>query len=121
MAALLSSPSPPSQLGSKSLESQLRIPLLLRPLLRAYVLGYASSTGPRLISLILRHVAKNRKRVIIGNGEGQPQHVFLSSLLGILRGGLELQRFPTSCALLAGGSTMLQVSMVTCVLIRQRV
>lgn len=33
---------------------------------------------------------------------------FFSSLLGILRGGLELQRFPTFCAALVGGSTFLQ-------------
>ncbi|PQE10564.1 integral membrane protein [Rutstroemia sp. NJR-2017a BVV2] len=79
------------------------IPLILRPLIRAYLLGYASSTGPRLLTLCLVHLSRRRKNI-----NEKLDEYFLSSFLKILRGGLELQRFPTFCAALVGGSTFLQ-------------
>ncbi|KAM3065307.1 hypothetical protein ACMFMF_011245 [Clarireedia jacksonii] len=79
------------------------IPLILRPLIRAYLLGYISSTGPRLLTLCLVHLSRKRRNI-----DENSEKYFLSSFLKILRGGLELQRFPTFCAALVGGSTFLQ-------------
>lgn len=79
------------------------VPSVLRPVLRAYVLGYASSTAPRVLTLLLLHLSRRRKNI-----DPKPEDKFLPSLLRILRGGLELQRFPTFCAALVGGSTLLE-------------
>jgi hypothetical protein len=79
------------------------VPHALRPVLRAYVLGYASSTAPRLLTLLLTHLSRKRKNI-----DEKPDDFFLLSLFRILKGGLELQRFPTFCAALVGGSTLLQ-------------
>ncbi|KAI0131260.1 hypothetical protein F4814DRAFT_162961 [Daldinia grandis] len=84
------------------------IPPLLRPLIRAYVLGYTSAVAPRLLTLILQHVTRR------GRDKGaatvtQPRDSFISSLQRIVRGGLEFQRFPTFCAALVGGTTLLEV------------
>lgn len=80
-----------------------RIPPLVRPVLRAYVLGYASSTAPRLLTLLLTHLSRRRKNI-----DEKPDDYFLLSFFQILKGGLELQRFPTFCAALVGGSTLLE-------------
>lgn len=88
---------------SKSRSLEQRIPLLLRPVLRAYVLGYASSTAPRILTLLLTHLSRKRKNI-----DERPDDYFLYSLLRILKGGLEPQRFPTFCAALVGGSTLLE-------------
>ncbi|TVY81890.1 hypothetical protein LSUE1_G001765 [Lachnellula suecica] len=80
------------------------LPLVLRPVLRAYFLGYASSTAPRVLTLLLLHLSRRRKNII----DEKPEDCFLPSLLRILRGGVELQRFPTFCAALVGGSTLLE-------------
>jgi hypothetical protein len=82
---------------------QQKVPPLLRPVLRAYVLGYASSTAPRLLTLLLTHLSRRRKNI-----DEKPDDDFGLSLVRILRGGLELQRFPTFCAALVGGSTLLE-------------
>lgn len=76
---------------------------LLRPLVKAYVLGYASSTAPRLLTLLVTLVTKKSK-----DGERDFQRAFLGTYR-ILRGGLEWQRFPTFCAALIGGTGLLQV------------
>lgn len=81
------------------------VPAALRPLVKAYVFGYASSTTPRLLSLLLIHLRKNEK-----DGSIKDFALFRASLLVILKNGLEWQRFPTFCAALIGGSTLLQVS-----------
>jgi hypothetical protein len=80
------------------------VPPALRPVFRAYVLGYASSTVPRVLTLILTHLSRRRKTI-----DEKPDDSFLLSLFRILKGGLEFQRFPTFCAALVGGSTLLQV------------
>ena len=84
-----------------SLESS--IPPILRPLVRAYVLGYASSTIPRLLSLLLTHLIRKKK-----NNDKKKQSNLLSSAGSILLKGLDPQRFPTFCAALIGGSTLLE-------------
>ncbi|KAI1121682.1 integral membrane protein [Nemania abortiva] len=88
------------------------IPPILRPVLRAYVLGYASAVAPRVLTLILQNGARWRK----GRGRGlhngdttRPQDSFAASLRHILCGGLDPQRFPTFCALLVGGTTLFDV------------
>uniref|UniRef100_A0A0D2XVK0 Uncharacterized protein n=1 Tax=Fusarium oxysporum (strain Fo5176) TaxID=660025 RepID=A0A0D2XVK0_FUSOF len=39
------------------------IPEILRPLIRAYLLGYASAVAPRLLTLVLQHVAKRKRKL----------------------------------------------------------
>jgi hypothetical protein len=84
------------------------IPPALRPVFRAYLLGYASSTAPRLLTLLLTHLSRRRKIT-----DEKIDSSFLQSVFHILKGGLEFQRFPTFCAALVGGSTLLQVRHVT--------
>ncbi|KIN02495.1 hypothetical protein OIDMADRAFT_102648 [Oidiodendron maius Zn] len=79
------------------------IPPVLRPLVRAYVLGYASSTIPRLLSLLLTHLIRKRK-----NNDKKKPNSLLSSAGSILLKGLDPQRFPTFCAALIGGSTLIE-------------
>jgi hypothetical protein len=79
------------------------VPPALRPVFRAYILGYASSTGPRLLTLLLTHLSRRRKKA-----DEKSEDPFVLSLFRILKGGLEFQRFPTFCAALVGGSTLLQ-------------
>ncbi|RWA11012.1 hypothetical protein EKO27_g4079 [Xylaria grammica] len=84
------------------------IPPVLRPVVRAYILGYASAVAPRVLTLVLQNGARWRK----GQGlkrETQPQASFIASLLHILRTGLDPQRFPTFCAALVGGTTLFDV------------
>lgn len=110
------------------------IPPVLRPLVRAYLLGYASTVAPRLLTLVLQQLTRRRKgrdaaattstKSSSSNGsvakhdqEGppqqpqtqQPQQPFLVAFKQILSSGLDWQRFPTFCAALAGGSTLLEV------------
>jgi hypothetical protein len=77
------------------------VPALLRPLIRAYILGYASSTVPRLLTLLLTWLSKRKKISEEGGQLG-------SSIIKVLREGLDWHRFPTFCATLVGGSTLLQ-------------
>lgn len=76
---------------------------LLQPLIKAYFLGYASSTGPRLLTLLVTLVTKKSK-----DGERKFERA-LFGVYRILRGGFEWQRFPTFCAALIGGTSLLQV------------
>ncbi len=79
------------------------VPPVLRPVIRAYVLGYASSTVPRLLTLFLTHLSRRRKNI-----DEKPEDDFPGFFIRILKGGLEVQRFPTFCGLLIGGSTLLE-------------
>ncbi|KAI4869068.1 hypothetical protein F4820DRAFT_61412 [Hypoxylon rubiginosum] len=98
--------------GRRKLDAS--IPPLLRPLIRAYVLGYASAVAPRLLTLVLQHVTRRRGRTDKGAVTvAQPHDSFIASLQRILRGGLDLQRFPTFCAVLVGGTTLLEVLLGT--------
>jgi len=97
--------SPRGPRRTRSLEHVVSPPF--RPVFRAYILGYASSTGPRLLTLILTHLSRRRKN---NNNENHDDDSFCLALFRILKGGLEFQRFPTFCAALVGGSTLLQAS-----------
>lgn len=79
------------------------IPPALQPIARAYVLGYASSTVPRIMTLVLLYIGRRGK-----NTHGKSEDHVLVSLAKILKGGLEPQRFPTFCAALVGGSSILE-------------
>ncbi|KAH8811735.1 hypothetical protein F5884DRAFT_670309 [Xylogone sp. PMI_703] len=85
---------------STSIEARFNVPLVLRPLLRAYVLGYASSTLPRIITLLLTHLTRHRRKRPSIAGDKKPDVPFLTSLKAILSGALECQRFPAFCATL---------------------
>ncbi|EJT79193.1 integral membrane protein [Gaeumannomyces tritici R3-111a-1] len=82
------------------------VPPLLRPMLRAWALGYGSSVAPRVLTLVIQTFARGRN---LKNTAQQPRPPFLRALIHILCGGLDPQRFPTFCALLVGGTTLLQV------------
>ncbi|KAI1427927.1 integral membrane protein [Xylaria sp. FL1777] len=88
------------------------VPPILRPVLRAYVLGYASAVAPRVLTLILQNGARWRR----GRGlktdaqpPAPPRDSFAASLRHILCTGLDPQRFPAFCATLVGGTTLLDV------------
>ncbi|KUI67096.1 hypothetical protein VM1G_03230 [Cytospora mali] len=87
------------------------IPPLLRPLARAYLLGYGFSVGPRLLALILHHVlvfVRTRRGDANGIAQKRLQLPFVEAMRKTLLAGLEWQRFPAFCATLVGGSTLLQ-------------
>jgi hypothetical protein len=96
--------------ASKSSFLQLQsIPPVLRPLVRAYLLGYASAVLPRLLTLVLQHLSnRNRKTPNYALPE-RDENTFLESARHVLKTGLDPCRFPTFCAALVGGSTLLQV------------
>lgn len=102
------------------------VPALLRPLVRAYILGYASAVAPRLLTLLLQHMSRatrarrartnsntsrDRQKAAIAHPADDPRRrSFARAALHILATGLECQRFATFCAALAGGTTLLQVT-----------
>lgn len=86
------------------------IPEILRPLIRAYLLGYASAVAPRLLTLVLQHVAKRRRKAANQLSLDLDDSSFFKSAIRIVKTGFNPQRFPTFCAILAGGTTLLQVS-----------
>ncbi|KAI1438994.1 integral membrane protein [Xylaria sp. CBS 124048] len=99
----------PSRAG---LNKAVPIPPLLRPVLRAYALGYASAVAPRLLTLLLHHSGVWRRKLTgLHDGIQVPSsnETFVASLWRILRGGLDPQRFPTFCAALVGGTTFFDV------------
>ncbi|KAI0906676.1 integral membrane protein [Ustulina deusta] len=85
------------------------VPPILRPVLRAYVLGYASAVAPRVLTLILHNGARWRKGRGLKTPAQPQQDSFAASLRHILCTGLDPQRFPTFCATLVGGTTLLDV------------
>jgi hypothetical protein len=85
------------------------LPAPLRPLVRAYLLGYASAVAPRLLTLILQFISKKRKSARKYLSTDKDEQSFRDSAFRILRTGLDPRRFPTFCAALVGGSTLLQV------------
>ncbi|WYZ37263.1 hypothetical protein EsH8_II_000769 [Colletotrichum jinshuiense] len=105
--------SPPSAMLPRS-QMQIRrngllelqgIPPILRPLLRAYLLGYASAVTPRVLTLLMQYITKKRRK----NATDQRQCAgFWASLRRIVLTSLEPQRFPTFCAVVVGGSTLLE-------------
>ncbi|KAJ0125366.1 hypothetical protein J7T55_006712 [Diaporthe amygdali] len=99
------------RLRSRSARWDRSVPPLFRPILRAYLLGYAFTVGPRLLALVLYHALKlvrTRRKAVDGPAENKPEPLLLQSLLRTVRAGFEWQRFPTFCAALVGGSTLLE-------------
>ncbi|KAL7795242.1 hypothetical protein V8C37DRAFT_374940 [Trichoderma ceciliae] len=84
------------------------LPVALRPLVRAYLLGYASAVAPRLLTLILQFISKKRRSAKKYLSGDRDERSFKDSAIRILRTGLDPRRFPTFCAALVGGSTLLQ-------------
>jgi hypothetical protein len=113
------SSTPPPPHGSTSIRLKARaatwdkdVPPLFRPVLRAYLLGYAFSVGPRLLALVLHHAlrtVRRRHKPTGGTAEDNAEPRLLESLTKTVRAGLEWQRFPAFCAALVGGSTLLEV------------
>ncbi|KAI8634052.1 integral membrane protein [Xylariaceae sp. FL1651] len=90
------------------------IPPVLRPVIRAFVLGYVSAVAPRLVTLVLQHGMRRRKGRGLTTG-ARPHDSFVASLRHILCGGLDPQRFPTFCAALIGGTTLFDVLVTRCI------
>ncbi|KAK2591206.1 hypothetical protein QQS21_011114 [Conoideocrella luteorostrata] len=84
------------------------IPTALRPLVRAYVLGYASAVLPRLLTLVLQHLSNRKRKTPNYALPERDENTFLESCKHVLKTGTDLRRFPTFCAVLVGGSTLLQ-------------
>ncbi|KAK6699593.1 hypothetical protein SNK05_012398 [Fusarium graminearum] len=95
----------PTRKGPLRLDS---VPEILRPLIRAYLLGYASAVAPRLLTLVLQHVAKRRRKAANQLSLDLDDSSFFKSAIRIVKTGFNPQRFPTFCAILAGGTTLLQ-------------
>ncbi|KIH93489.1 hypothetical protein SPBR_04176 [Sporothrix brasiliensis 5110] len=88
------------------------IPPQLRPLVRAYLLGYASSVAPRLLTVFLTYFTAHRRRrrgLPPVQSEKASFAYLRDTVRHILGAGLEWRRFPTFCATLVGGSTLLEV------------
>ncbi|KAJ4859059.1 hypothetical protein T069G_07326 [Trichoderma breve] len=102
MASALRAIQPKGPLSFQSL------PAALRPLVRAYLLGYASAVAPRLLTLMLQFISKKRKSAKKYLSSDKDERSFKDSAFKILRTGLDPRRFPTFCAALVGGSTLLQ-------------
>ncbi|KAM3513714.1 hypothetical protein MY11210_002623 [Beauveria gryllotalpidicola] len=86
----------------------LAVPPALRPVIRAYVLGYASAVAPRLLTLAVQHILKLRRnsaQLLPADPEDEPS--FLAGARHILRSGFDPQRFPTFCAVLVAGTSLL--------------
>lgn len=81
-------------------------------MLRAYLIGYASAVGPRLLSLLIQYTLRRRNKDKETNGKGKKRgDSFLVALQRVLSRSIETQSFPTFCAALVGGYTFLEVSM----------
>lgn len=84
--------------------------------MRAYLLGYGFTVGPRVVSLLMHHLAslvrghspENATVASIPSRKKLPLPL-LEALTKTLKAGLEVHRFATFCAALVGGSTLLQV------------
>ncbi|KAI2831221.1 hypothetical protein CBS63078_8973 [Aspergillus niger] len=89
-------------------QSSIRV---LQPILRAYALGYLSSTVPRVITCLRR---------IRGHGLSFGEQ--LKELSATLTSTLRLDAFPAFCAILVGGSTVFPLILFRCLahLIQQR-
>ncbi|OAA70458.1 integral membrane protein [Cordyceps fumosorosea ARSEF 2679] len=86
----------------------LAVPPALRPVLRAYALGYASAVAPRLLTLAVQHILKLRRnadQLLPADPDDEP--TFLAGVRHILRSGFDPQRFPTFCAVLVAGTSLL--------------
>ncbi|KAI9158472.1 hypothetical protein HJFPF1_06467 [Paramyrothecium foliicola] len=99
-------PAPRPRSGLRLLLQLEPVPAPLRPLVRAYILGYASSVLPRLLALLVRHVTTKRSNN--GQTPDKDDRPIADSVTHILKTALERHRFPAFCAALAGGTSLLQ-------------
>ncbi|CAK7233914.1 hypothetical protein SBRCBS47491_008772 [Sporothrix bragantina] len=79
--------------------------------MRAYLLGYASSVAPRLLTVLLTYFTayrRQRRGQPLAHSEKASFAYVCDSVRHILRSGLELRRFPTFCATLISGSTLFE-------------
>ncbi|CAI7602587.1 unnamed protein product [Penicillium glandicola] len=74
---------------------------VFKPLLRAYALGYLSSVTPKLVYYVRR----------LRNNKDWTAQQKLQELAKVLTGPLRLNSFPTVCASLVGGSTLLPIGL----------
>lgn len=81
-----------------------QLQLLLRPLIKAYVLGYASSTTPQLLTVLVSLITRKPR----AGEDSRLKHAAIR-LYEILRNSLHIQRFPAFCAAIIGGATLLKV------------
>ncbi|GAQ06539.1 hypothetical protein ALT_3860 [Aspergillus lentulus] len=107
---------------------------ILQPVLRAYAIGYISSTTPRLVSY-LRRLKDDRlsnkeklEELISFNLAGRyPKNTkdkltLIVQLSRTLTNAIRLDSFPTFCALLVAGSTVLPVLLLRlCALVSSRI
>lgn len=86
-------------------------PASLRPVVRAYLLGYGAIVVPQILGLILKSVKRLGKAKDDGSHgkRRRPKQPLLRHLVRILIAGLNPQRVPTFCALLAAGCSLFQV------------
>lgn len=106
MAKISTGTSSPRKSSFLQLQS---IPPPLRPLVRAYLLGYASAVLPRLLTLVLQHLSNRERKTPNYALPERDENTFLESAKHVLKTGLDPCRFPTFCAALVGGATLLQV------------
>ncbi|KAL5612145.1 hypothetical protein BROUX41_000311 [Berkeleyomyces rouxiae] len=88
-------------------------PPLLRPLLRAFLLGYISTVGPQIISLLFKTALRARRSTAKDEGRKDgPGAVDLQSLVDAVKAaavdGLHLRDFPVFSAVVVGGSSLLE-------------
>ncbi|KAK9442016.1 integral membrane protein [Metarhizium brunneum] len=105
MAKISTGTSSPRKSSFLQLQS---IPPPLRPLVRAYLLGYASAVLPRLLTLVLQHLSNRKRKTPNYALPERDENTFLESAKHVLKTGLDPCRFPTFCAALVGGATLLQ-------------
>ncbi|OAA52416.1 integral membrane protein [Beauveria brongniartii RCEF 3172] len=101
----------PSRAAARRPGLPLTVPPALRPVIRAYVLGYASAVAPRLLTLAVQHILKLRRnsaQLLPADPEDEP--TFLAGARHILRSGFDPQRFPTFCAVLVAGTSLLHTA-----------
>lgn len=86
------------------------VPPALRPLVRAYLFGYGSAVAPRLLNLLLQYAVRRRRSAEkkLLPSDFTKSKSLSQSAAHILQTGLEPQRFPAFCAVLVGGSSLLQ-------------
>lgn len=84
--------------------------------MRAYLLGYGFTVGPRVLTLLVYRISKlvrGAKRRAQDHDDGaterKPEPSILEAVTKILKAGLEVNRFATFCAAIVGGSTLLEV------------
>ncbi|PSR93665.1 integral membrane protein [Coniella lustricola] len=87
---------------------------LLRPIVRAYLLGYGFTVGPRLLTVLAKHLsqclgaAKRQRATSESLALPKQSSHLVESLCRILSAGAQVNHFPTFCAALVGGSTLLE-------------